>query len=168
MTLWVIGLFLMGLALVFFEAFLPGGVLGVIGGVLIAASCVFAVIYFPEYAIFIVLGEVIAGIAMLIFALSMFSRTFMGRILTLSKSQTVEDGYVNSPSDQTLVGVEGEAYTPLRPVGTVILRGERVQAVTNGTYVSKGAVVRVIEVHGNRVVVEQVAEGEGPLGAHVG
>ena len=160
MTLWVVGLFVLGLALVFFEAFLPGGVLGVLGGIMVIASCVLAVMHFPEYALLIVAGELAAGVIVLAVALSMLRHSFMGRLLTLSKRQTVEEGYVNSPSDQTLIGIEGEVYTPLRPVGTVILRGERVQAVTYGTYVPKGAVIRVIEVHGNRVVVEQVATGE--------
>jgi membrane-bound serine protease (ClpP class) len=159
-TLWVVGLFLMGLVLLLIEFFLPGGVLGVIGGLMIIGSCALGVMHFPEYAVPLVAGEIVATIFILIIGLSMVRHSPIGRKLTLAKSQTIEDGYVNVPNDDTLIGIEGEVYTPLRPVGTVILRGERVQAVTFGTYVPKGAVVRVIEVHGNRIVVEQVAAQE--------
>ena len=161
MTLWVVGLFVIGLALIFFEAFLPGGVLGVTGVAAIIASCTLAVMHFPEHAGLIVAGETAAAIVMLILALSMLRHSPLGRLLTLSKNQTLDEGWVNAVTDASLVGLEGEVYTPLRPVGTVIVRGERMQAVAEGAYVPKGATVRVIEVHGNRVVVEEIEAAEG-------
>ena len=44
--------------------------------------------------------------------------------------------------------------------GTVDLDGERVDVVTEGEFIDRGARVRVVEVEGNRVVVELVESDE--------
>jgi membrane-bound ClpP family serine protease len=55
-----------------------------------------------------------------------------------------------------LLGATGEAKTPLRPAGTVLFAGEPVQVVTRGTMVAAGTRVKVVDVTGNRVVVEEL------------
>ncbi|MCC6486790.1 MAG: NfeD family protein, partial [Candidatus Hydrogenedentes bacterium] len=44
--------------------------------------------------------------------------------------------------------------TALRPAGTIVVNGKRVSAVSTGDFISEGTAVRVVEAHGNRVVVE--------------
>ena len=58
-------------------------------------------------------------------------------------------------SDISLDGTEGEVYSALRPAGTIIIDKKRIDAVANGSFIDKGARVRVIEVRGSRVVVEE-------------
>jgi membrane-bound serine protease (ClpP class) len=48
----------------------------------------------------------------------------------------------------------GEATSQLRPAGTALFGGRPVQVVTDGTLIERGARVRVIDVTGNRIVVE--------------
>jgi membrane-bound serine protease (ClpP class) len=55
--------------------------------------------------------------------------------------------------------------TPLRPAGTVEFGTERLQAVSEGAFIEAGAVVRVIEVHGNRIVVEQAEQTQANANA---
>jgi membrane-bound serine protease (ClpP class) len=55
-----------------------------------------------------------------------------------------------------LLGAIGEARTPLRPSGTAVFGGDPVQVVTRGTMVSPGTRVKVVDVTGNRVVVEEL------------
>jgi membrane-bound serine protease (ClpP class) len=55
-----------------------------------------------------------------------------------------------------LLGATGEAKTPLRPSGTALFAGEPVQVVTRGTMVAPGTRVKVVDVSGNRVVVEEL------------
>jgi len=57
---------------------------------------------------------------------------------------------------RAVVGAVGTAVTVLRPVGTMDIAGEHVDVVTEGDYVAMGDKVRVIEVIGNRVIVERV------------
>ena len=56
MMTWVILLFAGGLFLVFAEFMVPGGVCGVLGAAGIIASCVMGVMYYPDYAVWILMG----------------------------------------------------------------------------------------------------------------
>lgn len=51
-------------------------------------------------------------------------------------------------------GKEGVAITPLRPAGTALIEGERINVVTEGAFVERDSSVTVVEVEGNRVVVQ--------------
>ena len=55
-----------------------------------------------------------------------------------------------------LLGAVGEAKTPLRPSGTALFEGEPVAVVTTGRMLDAGTRIRVREVTGNRVVVEEI------------
>jgi membrane-bound serine protease (ClpP class) len=50
----------------------------------------------------------------------------------------------------------GTALTNLRPSGTALIDGKRVDVVTNGSMIERGAEVKVIAVEGARVVVRAV------------
>ncbi|MNC78018.1 hypothetical protein D3C75_1301300 [compost metagenome] len=58
----------------------------------------------------------------------------------------------------SLVGASGVSITPLRPAGTASLNGERVDVVTEGSFIAAGASISVIKVEGGRVVVKETAE----------
>jgi len=58
--------------------------------------------------------------------------------------------------DAVHVGDWGVAESPLRPAGKIILNGEYIDVVTDGSYVDKGAQVKVIKVTGNLVTVREV------------
>ncbi len=55
-----------------------------------------------------------------------------------------------------LLGRQGTATTPLRPSGKAKFGDEVVQVVSDGSALSEGELVHVIEVHANRVVVEAI------------
>lgn len=58
--------------------------------------------------------------------------------------------------DRELLGKEGVAENLLRPIGTALIEGRRVDVQSRGEPIEAGSRVRVIEVEGNRVVVVQV------------
>lgn len=154
MIWWAILLFIGGMVLILSEFFLPGGVAGSLGLLLLLGSGAIGVYYYPDYAFFIILGEAVGAIACIITGLLLLAKTRAGKNLRLDAEQRVEDGYSNMASEMSLIGAEGVAMTMLRPSGTIELNGRRIDAVANGTFVEPGQPVRVIEVHGNRVVVE--------------
>ncbi len=57
--------------------------------------------------------------------------------------------------ERLLLGLTGAAVTDLRPVGTADIDGQIYDVVTRGDMLSKGELIRVVEVEGNRVVVEK-------------
>ena len=52
----------------------------------------------------------------------------------------------------------GVAYTPLRPSGTALLDGKRIDVVTEGPFVERGAPIQVVAVEGVRVVVRPLSQ----------
>ena len=93
------------------------------------------------------------------------SRLF-GR-LALTTATAAAEGYTASPDTSAMVGQTGVALTPLRPAGAARIDGQHLDVVTSGEFINAGAMVRVVEAHGNRIVVaqaeakEQQAEGRG-------
>jgi membrane-bound serine protease (ClpP class) len=61
-----------------------------------------------------------------------------------------------APAPTHLLGATGEASTPLRPAGTAVFSGDPVQVVARGRLLPPGTRVKVVDVTGNRVVVEEV------------
>jgi len=57
-----------------------------------------------------------------------------------------------------LIGKRGVAVTYLRPAGTALLDDQRVDVVSEATFIPRGAHVVVTAVQGKRVIVRQVSE----------
>jgi membrane-bound serine protease (ClpP class) len=55
-----------------------------------------------------------------------------------------------------LLNQSGVALTTLRPSGTALINGRRVDVVTEGGMIERGAAVRVIAIEGMRTVVRAV------------
>ena len=57
---------------------------------------------------------------------------------------------------QNLLGAVGQTITDLRPAGLAQFGERRVDVVSRGDYIAKGTGVRIVEIEGNRVVVERI------------
>jgi membrane-bound serine protease (ClpP class) len=158
MIWWVILFFVCGITLILVEFILPGLVCGILGGIFVAISCTIALYWHPEHAVMIILGELLAVIASIIAGFYLVSRSALGRAMVLSKVQDPAQGWVSDESNASLVGTKGQVITALRPAGTILLSGRKTGAVSNGEFIEDGAWVKVIEVSGNRVVVEPTAQ----------
>jgi len=154
-------LFFLGLVLVVLEIFFPSfGVLSMcaaasfIGGVILAfqESTVVGFLYVGATAIVIPI--------LLWFGFRMLPRTPFGRRIVLRLPPSRAAGG-EATGEATLVGKEGCALGDLRPAGFVEIEGRRLDAVTRGEYLERGARVRVIRHEGRRIVVEG-ADGAGP------
>ena len=156
MIWWVLLLYFGGLILVFLEFFVPGGVCGTFGVVSMIASCVLGCYHYPQYALFIVLAELAGGVLGVVLGITFFPRTRIGKVMVLQDMQKASEGWVSVASDLSLVGAIGEAATQLRPAGTIIVNGKRLDAVSGGELIEKGSKIRVLEVYGSRIVVEEL------------
>lgn len=154
----VLLLFLVGITLIVAEFIVPGAVLGVLGACCILGSVIYGWIQFPEYGLFILLGEFIGVILGVVGGLYLLSHTGMSRSLVMGDTQTKDEGYSSPGEDPALIGQFGTVYSPLRPAGAIIVNDRRISAVSDGTYIDRDARVRVIDVEGYRVVVEPAPE----------
>lgn len=155
---WIIALLVLGVILLFLEIFVPGGILGTIGVILLATG-VFGVADSTAQGIayvssmLIVLGILIA----LSFRIPQ-SKRFWKR-LSLTTTQSKSEGYVAPNQNlEGFLGCEGIALSQLRPAGKADFNGNRIDVVTEGGFISKGTRIKVIEVEGTRVIVREISD----------
>ena len=156
----VIVMFLAGVILIFAEFFLPGLILGIIGFCLILASTITGVVSFPDHAILIIAGELVGFFVTLIAGFYMMTQTPVQKLFVLGDTMSAAEGYTGPSQDPALVGTQAKVYTALRPAGTILVGKDRIDAVSDGTFIEEGKTVVIITVNGNRVVVEEVSEEE--------
>ncbi len=152
----IVVLFLVGVGLLTTEVFAAGfGVLG-IGGILTMVASIYLASPTPEAATWsLIVAAVTIGVTLLIL-MRLGSRLPLFRKLTLQADEAKEKGYVGIPNLRSLKGETGTALTPLRPAGTADVGENRVDVVTSGEFIAKGARIRVIEVEGRRVIVKKI------------
>ena len=148
----VITLVLAGAALILLETLLPGMIAGIVGfgcliGGVVAAYVNLGLRTGNLVLVSVVVGMIVATLCWMKFLPeSRFARGFILR-------RTVGDIGTERPE---LLNQSGTALTTLRPSGTAIINGKRVDVVTEGSLIERGAPVKVVAVEGLRVVVRTV------------
>ncbi|VGO18768.1 NfeD family protein [Pontiella sulfatireligans] len=95
----------------------------------------------------------IGSIALVAIVGKFVPQTRMFQSLTLdSVSPDIED-------HEELVGQEGVARSDLRPGGTAYFNDRKIDVVTYGDYIPRQTPIRIVEVHGNRIIVEDISLG---------
>ena len=141
-----------GLILICLEIFVPGGILGLIGSVFLISSLVICFIEFGSrigmYYI-AVLACVILSMIILVMkfahVLPVRNRLFLN---ATEKNMKVEINDLDS-----LVGMQGTAYTILRPTGKILVSGKRYEAMTEGAFIPKNNEIEIIRIEGNNIIV---------------
>lgn len=156
LSIFVLLLFIGGLALIGLEMFVPGGIVGTVGII----TVVYAIIYVNKstyYIAFILVVSLILAVILYYVNRKVFHKKlmFLDR-LVLNDSISTEDGYVASESRVELVGKKLKAYTDLRPAGVAILDNEKLDVVTDGDFIEKGNEIVIVRVEGMRIVVKKI------------
>jgi membrane-bound serine protease (ClpP class) len=148
----VITLLVAGVLLVLAESVLPGMIAGVVGLCCLFAGVLEGYIRFGEkwgnLILLTLLLMLVAGFALW---LKFFPDSRIARIF-VSRGVSGETG-TEKPG---LVRQKGTTLTRLRPSGTAVIDGHRVDVVTEGEWIDNGAAVEVVSVEGMRVVVRQI------------
>jgi membrane-bound serine protease (ClpP class) len=154
----------LGLIAILVEVFvIPGfGIAGVLGILAVAASVVLAMIGATPTMGDVTQAVAVLGASLFITVAVMYawlrhvpnSGRFAGLFLRGGMQQA--EGYISAPARADLVGRGGVAMTDLRPAGTAVFGGERVDVVTEGEYVPQGTPVEIVRSEGYRHVVRAV------------
>ena len=156
LSIFMLLIFIGGIALIGLEMFIPGGIVGTVGVV----TLVYAIIYVNKstyYIAFILVISLILAVILYYVNRNVFHKKlmFLDR-LVLNDSISTKDGYVASESRLELLGQKLIAYTDLRPAGVAILDNEKLDVVTDGDFIEKGNKIEVIRVEGMRIVVKKI------------
>lgn len=146
-------LFLFGIVLLFCEVFMPGAILGTIGGIAMLAGCILA---FQTYG---AVGGSLATFA----ALALLGLTLLFEFVVIPRTRLGKKLFVQSTSgtatqppvaeSASIVGQTGEAATTLAPTGYVLIEGKRYEAFSRDGHLPKGAPIRVAGLDNFRLIV---------------
>ena len=145
----IITLLAIGAVLMILETILPGAIAGIIGFICLVAAVVLAYARFGAQTGNLVLFGVTVGLmGGFVLWVKFFPRSSLARRF-VSKHVI---GSIRSEQPE-LRDQCGVAYTQLRPSGTALINGKRVDVVTEGSLIEKGTAIRVVDTEGLRVVV---------------
>ena len=152
----VITLLLVGAILLLLETVLPGMIAGIVGGCCLIAGVIMGYVEFGvstgTWILFATVVVLVAGFGVWAryFPESRFGRAFISKGVT---------GDIRTEKPE-LLHQTGTAFTQLRPSGTALINGQRVDVVTEGSLIEKGASIKVVAIEGMRVVVREEAKRE--------
>ena len=157
--LWAVILLAVGLSLAILEVFFPsGGLIGFLSASAIVAAVVMAFRQGSVVGLAVLSGTLVAVHAVVAVALKLWPETAMGRRMLLSPPESAEimPDIPRQRQLKALIGRIGQAKSKMLPSGAVSVDGRTIDALSEGVPIEIGQRVRVIEVHGNRVVVRPV------------
>ncbi|MFO7931024.1 MAG: NfeD family protein [Desulfosalsimonas sp.] len=143
-----------GVAVLLAEAMLPSG--GLL--TLVAAGCLGYSLYlvFADISVFSGMIFVMADIVILPVVLLAGLRLLARSPFALKSDLSSKSGYASYDEKASLyVGKDGTATTDLRPAGTAVIDGKRLDVVTRGDYIEKDSQIKVSAVEGGRIVVRK-------------
>ncbi len=152
-------LLLGGLILLALEIFVTPG-FGVTGGLGIMGILAALVLASPNPAaavLSLLVALVVSGVLIGFSLKNRKTRKLWGKLVLQQKSDQ-ESGYsAPDPGLMRFLGKTGLASTVLRPAGSAMINGERVDVVTDGEFIEAGTEVEVVLIEGLRVVVKRKA-----------
>ena len=155
----VVTLLVVGAILLLLETILPGMVAGIVGGCCLIAGVILGYVNLgPNTGTWILAGTVVGFVGGFAIWARVFPHTRFGRAF-ISQSVT---GEIHAERPE-LLHQTGTAFTQLRPSGTALIKGQRVDVVTEGSLIEKGAPIKVVAIEGMRVVVRASAESPNPF-----
>jgi membrane-bound ClpP family serine protease len=171
-TMLVWGLILLGasLSLLCLELFVPsGGLIGAMALVAAIGSVVAFFMYDSTWGVVSALLYVLLGPILIVFGFRVWLHSPLAKKMILGGDEpgTVEqddDAAISSEHARRerlaqlrqLIGARGVAVTLLRPVGTVKIEGQRLDALAESGIIEPGKTVIVTEVYDNQVKVREV------------
>lgn len=149
----IIILFLAGILLLAIEVFVPGMIVGIIGGLSILAGVVTAFNLYGSGGGLIALlcGGLLLGVTLYL-EFVVLPKTKLAK--ALSMQATVEGTSQPAVADlSTVLNQQGETITPLSPSGYISVQGRRYEAFSQSGYLAKGVTVRVTGLDNFRLIV---------------
>jgi membrane-bound ClpP family serine protease len=141
-----------GTLLIGAEIFVPGAVLGTLGGIALFAAVIVAFGISNACGFYTLFGVLILMVITVAAWIKLFPRSGIGQKMTLNM-----DGksFKSSDSKQALMGRSGTAVSQLRPAGFALIDGQRLDVVAESGIIEPDQPVTIVKVEGNRIVVRK-------------
>lgn len=155
---WInIVLFITGLIFIIIEVFfIPSfGISGVVGIICIILSLLLSFKNL-ENAIFTLSLTFFFTIIFAILLFKYLPKTSSWQKLVLRSQELKEEGFLGSKEFDKYLNKEGYVLTPLRPSGSCLIEGQKLDVITEGSFLSVKTRVKVVRVEGSKIVVNKI------------
>ena len=144
----------LGFISIVLEFFVPGMVLGAIGGFFMLCAVVAGFIDKDPSTGILTLGVAVVST---VTAILLGVRILPESPVTLKNTQGADEGFVAGPGGlPPLLGKRGRSLTVLKPGGFAQIEGRKVGVFAEGDLIAPETDIEVLRVEGNRVVVRAV------------
>ncbi len=151
-------LLIVGIILMVIELVVPGfGIFGIVGMIFLTGGGYF-LMGGGMPALLIILGFYLLVAVVLAILFLYLPRESKWNPFVLWDKQKNSDGYTGGQNLTVLLGRKGTALTVLRPAGTVLVEKQRLDVISLGDYIPKGASVRIVKVEGSKIFVDLIKE----------
>ena len=149
-------LLFLGTALIFMELFVPGGVAGTIGFVLVLYAIAGLTNSMTTFIVGLVIfiGLVSGAIYVLV---KVIPKDKIKIKLILHRQLDSESGYNSNPlQDKSLEGQRGITISVLKPSGKIKIAGDIYYVSSEDKFIEKDKQVEIVKVSGNQILVREV------------
>jgi len=145
---------LAGVIIIIAEIFLPsGGLLSVVAAGLFGYSLF---LVFHDISTMAGTYFVLADLFIIPLLVAIGLKVLARSPATLRETLSSDRGVVSqSPEMESFMGCRGKSITALRPSGTAIIDGKRLDVISRGEFIEKDRNLVVVEVTGNQIIVRE-------------
>ncbi len=146
-----------GIVLVAIEMFSPGiGAPGIMGVIALITAIILRADTLTNALITLIIVLAILGVMAVVILRSLKKGRLQKSVFVLKDSINVGSTELSDADMQALVGKTGVCLNTLRPSGNAEIDGRKLDVVSSGEFIQKGAAVEVEKVEGLRILVKEV------------
>jgi len=151
-------LFIAGIAMLIAEAAAPGfGVFGTLGIAGVVLSIVMASSSLTLALVYMLVALVLT-VAVVALIFKKLPKRKLAKTLLLDTNLSKESGFIPAKEMLEYIDREGRAVSFLRPSGKIEIDNEILDAVSDGEFIQKDELVKVIRVEGSKIIVRKKGE----------
>jgi len=148
----VVGIILIGFLFILAEVlFVPGGVLGAIGGIVLLYG-----IYLPYSVGETTGGHITLAATLVLLTISLFMAIRSQTWKKIQLDKVIDSNVKNKDAETLLVGDQGLATSRLNPMGTARFDSNYVEVTTFDNFTDEGKQVEIIKIEKNKIIVKQI------------
>ncbi len=156
LNLFTVFLFVLGLVLLMVEATIPGfGIAGTSGVIIVILSIIMISNSILQGLLLLIGTAAIVALLLIIFIKLGWAKKYL-KFFVLKTEQKNEEGYISNDKYTRYIGKKGIVVTPLRTSGTILIDDIKLDAVSEGEFINKDAVVEVLRTEGSSIFVREI------------
>jgi membrane-bound serine protease (ClpP class) len=149
----IILLFSIGLLLLVLEVMIPGGILGIAGGILLFSGCILSFVILGNTEGMIAIGiTLVAAIILFYIQFKILPNTRMGKRFFLNREINGSSSNFKE-SSRDLIGKTATSVTVLSPSGYVLISGKQYEAFSESGQIPKDTELEVIAANSFQLTV---------------